>query len=24
MVYTGSARWHDGYGTTLVTNWTES
>ena len=24
IVYTGSARWHDGYGTTLVTNWTES
>jgi hypothetical protein len=24
MVYTGSARWHNGYGTTLVTNWTES
>jgi hypothetical protein len=24
VVYTGSARWHTGYGTTLVTNWTES
>ncbi len=24
VVYTGSARWHDGYGTTLVSNWTES
>jgi hypothetical protein len=24
VVYTGSARWHDGYGTTLVADWTES
>jgi hypothetical protein len=24
VVYTGSARWHGGYGTTLVTDWTES